>query len=279
MSSTKVTGDYIGIVGDGFKCASHPQFFNGIKQVIQENRLPHELEDAEVKIRTARNNVFGFLDIILPNVQHEVITNKHRTVINERIIALHGIDGSCSNQVHTGAIDNYCSNGQIRDFSSIVMKNTSGFNYGNFINKVKKARASFELRCQMLQKWADTPLNVDGKTFLSSIIKSEKMVDKMYELAHREIAKRGKNVFALYSAFTNYSSYADDYNGFTLRNTGHDTKAESMWKREQEVAKWINSPQFKQLVRIMKAIHIMKTNKLLQEYYLSNFMTVKVKVK
>ncbi len=70
----------------------------------------------------------------------------------------------------------------------------------------------------------------------------------MYDLARREIAKRGKNVFALYSAFTNYSSYADDKNGFTLRNTGHDTKAESMWKREQEVAKWINSPQFKQLV-------------------------------
>ena len=245
----KSTGDYIGIVGDGFKCASHPQFFNGIKQVIQDNRLPHELEDAEVKIKTARNNAFGFLDIILPNVQHEVITNKHRTVINERIIALHGIDGSCSNQVHTGAIDTYCSNGQITgDFSSIVMKNTSGFLYGNFINRVKKARANFELRCQMLQKWADTPLNVDGKTFLSSIIKSEKMVDKMYELAHREIAKRGKNVFALYSAFTNYSSYADDHNGFTLRNTGHDTRAESMWKREQEVAKWINSPQFKQLV-------------------------------
>ena len=124
----KSTGDYIGIVGDGFKCASHPQFFNGIKQVIQDNRLPHELEDAEVKIKTARNNAFGFLDIILPNVQHEVITNKHRTVINERIIALHGIDGSCSNQVHTGAIDTYCSNGQITgDFSSIVMKNTSGF--------------------------------------------------------------------------------------------------------------------------------------------------------
>ena len=47
----KSTGDYIGIVGDGFKCASHPQFFNGIKQVIQHNRLPHELEDAEVRSR------------------------------------------------------------------------------------------------------------------------------------------------------------------------------------------------------------------------------------
>ena len=62
---------------------------------------------------------------------------------------------------------------------------------------------------------ADTPLNVDGKTLLEKIIKSEKLAKKMYELACVEISKRGKNVFALYSAFTNYASYADERNGFT----------------------------------------------------------------
>jgi hypothetical protein len=100
----------------------------------------------------------------------------------------------------------------------------------------------------MMQKWADTPLNVDGKILLDSIIKSEKLSKKMYELACQEIAKRGKNVFALYSAFTNYASYADERNGFNIRNTGFDTRAETMWRREQEVAKWISSPQFKSLV-------------------------------
>jgi len=51
----------------------------------------------------------------------------------------------------------------------------------------------------------------------------------------------------LYSAFTNYASYADERNGFNLRNTGNDTEAQSMWAREQEVAKWIDSPQFQQV--------------------------------
>jgi hypothetical protein len=70
----------------------------------------------------------------------------------------------------------------------------------------------------------------------------------MYSLAQQEFSKRGKNVFALYSAFTNYSSYADERNGFNIRNTGNDTQAETMWKREQEVAKWISAPRFKQLL-------------------------------
>ena len=42
-------------------------------------------------------------------------------------------------------------------------------------------------------------------------------------------------------------AYADERNGFNLRNTGNDTEAQSMWAREQEVAKWIDSPQFQSL--------------------------------
>ena len=108
-----VTGEYLGIVGDKFKTIDHKDYFNGIKEVIQENRLPHELDNAQVKISTARNSAFALLDITLPNVKHTITTAKHQTTINERIIALHGIDGSCSNQVYFGAIDSYCSNGQI----------------------------------------------------------------------------------------------------------------------------------------------------------------------
>jgi len=70
----------------------------------------------------------------------------------------------------------------------------------------------------------------------------------MYELACREISKRGKNVFALYSAFTNYATYADERNGFALRNTGKDTVAQSMWAREQKVSQWVSSPEFKSLM-------------------------------
>ena len=191
-----VTGEYIGIVGDKFSTVNHVNFFNGIKKVIQDNRHPHDLDGAKVKIKTGRNNAFVFLDITLPNVKHTITTSKHQTVINERIIALHGIDGLTSNQVYFGAIDSYCSNGQVGgEFDLIKMKNTSGFTMGRLIAEVKLAKSNFDLRCEMMQKWANIPLNVDGKDFLGKLIKSE-----------------------------------------------------TMWKREQEVAKWISSPQFKSLL-------------------------------
>ena len=244
-----VTGEYLGIVGDKFKSINHIDYFNGIKDVIEENRLPHHLADAKVKISTARKAAFALIDITLPNVQHTITTSKHQTTISERIIALHGIDGSCSNQVYFGAIDMFCTNGQIGgEYDSIRRKNTSGLVREVLLDEVRHAKSNFDKRAKLMQEWANIPLNIDGKTFMSSIIKSETMAKKMYELACEEIRKRGKNVFALYSAFTNYASWADDRNGFNIRNTGFDTRPETMWRREQEVAKWISSPQFKQLL-------------------------------
>ena len=69
----------------------------------------------------------------------------------------------------------------------------------------------------------------------------------MYNLYNAEVQKRGRNLYSLYSAFTNYSTYADERNGFKERNTGKDTKAVTMWKREEEVSRWVSSPQFKAL--------------------------------
>mgnify|MGYP003643252852 CR=1 FL=1 len=243
------TGEYMGIVGSGFKCASHPAFFDAIEDVIQDNREFRDLYGAEVKLRSARNNAWSLVDITLPNVSHTITTAKHQTVINERIIGLHAIDGSCSNQVHVGAIDRYCTNGQISgEYDTIRKKNTSGFNIETFIWELKNSKSTFDARQKYLQSMADTPLNVDGKTLLEKIIKSENLAKKMYELTCVEISKRGKNVFALYSAFTNYASYADERNGFALRNTGKDTVAQSMWAREQKVAQWVSSPEFKSLM-------------------------------
>jgi len=51
----------------------------------------------------------------------------------------------------------------------------------------------------------------------------------------------------LYSAFTNYATYADERNGFALRNTGSDTQSKSLFMREIEVANWVGTPQFKSL--------------------------------
>ena len=121
-----------------------------------------------------------------------------------------------------------------------------------FINELNESSLEFNTQTNELQDWARIELptysNKGWNEVLSSITKSDQKAKKMLPLVQQEVSKRGKNVFALYSAFTNYASYADERNGFNLRNTGNDTRSQSMWAREHEVSKWITTPAFKKLV-------------------------------
>jgi len=99
-----------------------------------------------------------------------------------------------------------------------------------------------------MQVWAETDLKyVNVQSLLEEMISSKRKSEKMYQLYCHEASQRGHNKWALYSAFTNYASYADERNGFSLRNTGHDTQAISMFTREQEVSKWVSDKRFIEL--------------------------------
>jgi hypothetical protein len=244
------TGEYIGVVGDTFNCANHADFFEGVHNTITENLGEAECEGMNMKWKVARQNAWAMLDMTLPNVTARIETDKHSTTIAQRIIALHGIDGSCSNQTFFGAIDFFCTNGQIRgEHDKIRRKNTANFSMDRFIRDLRESSQSFYAQSERLQGWANKRLFVgDVKAMLESLLKSDRTAEKMLALYNQEAGVRGENVWALYSAFTNYATYADDRNGFTLRNTGKDTNAVSMFQREHKVAQWIESKQFKELI-------------------------------
>ena len=243
------TGEYLGIVGTGFKCASHGDFYRGVLDTVTEELTSYEVSDARMNWRTARNGAWAMLDITLPNMKTTIETDKHSTEIGNRIISLHGIDGSCSNQVYFGAIDFFCTNGQITgDYDKVRKKNTSNFSMESFIYELTRARTDFYDQAAKMQVWANTSLKyVDVSSLLESMITSKRKAEKMYSLYMQEASQRGHNKWALYSAFTNYATYADERNGFNLRNTGNDTQAISMWSREQEVSKWVSDDRFIQL--------------------------------
>ena len=245
----KQTDKPIGIVGNSFNTTSHKDFIDGVEKVIKDNRNPYELSDAKVKVSTAKDNAVIIADITLPNVTTTVTTDKHTTTIAERIIALHGVDGSMSNQVFFGAIDFFCTNGQIRgEYDKVRRKNTSRFSIDTFIDELQNAKQDFYAQSKKLQSWANIKLDgVDVADIIKGIVKSDRKAEKMNLLYQHEVVNRGANVFSLYSAFTNYSSYADERNGFKLKEMGNDTASLSMWNREQEVSKWISSNEFKKL--------------------------------
>ena len=244
------TGQYLDTVGDTFTCVSHPEFFSRVQETMIEELAQPDLIDATCDFRVARNNAWALMDIKLPEVKVSISTNKgFQTEVSWRAIALHGIDGSCSNQVFFGGIEAFCTNGQISgEWAKVRRKNTSGFVLAYFINELRVAKVAFFEHGKKMQKWADTRVYMwDVENAINTIIPSERKAEKMLELYSQEADVRGHNVYALYSAMTNYSTYADDRNGFSLRNTRNDTQAISMWKREHEVSKWISTPQFQQL--------------------------------
>jgi hypothetical protein len=244
------TGEYIGVVGDTFNCASHTEFFEGVHNTVTENLGKAQCEDMNMKWRSARQNAWAMLDMTLPNVTARIETDKHSTTIAQRIIALHGVDGSCSNQTFFGAIDFFCSNGMVRgEHDKIRRKNTANFTMDRFIRDLRESTQSFYAQSERLQGWANKPLyRGDVKAMLDTLLKSDRMAEKMLGLYNQEASVRGQNVWALYSAFTNYASYADERNGFNLRNTGKDTGAVSMFQRESKVSQWIESKPFKELI-------------------------------
>ena len=245
------TQEYIGIVGSGFKCEDHGAFFRRVSYTMTEHLDSHETEGAIVSWKSAYNNGMGVMDVRLPKVSAKITTDRNEFDVQQRIIALHGVNGTCSNVAIFGAIDFFCLNGMITGkHDTIKRKNTSGFDMDRFITRLNKSKDDFYGRTKQLQTWAESSLvTVDVKALLDSIIKSEKESEKMFALYREEVSNRGQNVFALYSAFTNYASYADERNGFTLRNTGKDTQAKTMLEREFKVTDWINTPQFRSVVK------------------------------
>lgn len=243
------TGEYVGIVGSNFKCASHGDFYREVYNTVTEELSQAELLDAKFKWRTARNGGWSMLDITLPNMVTRIETEQHTTEIGNRIIALHGIDGTCSNQVFFGQIDFFCTNGAIRgEYDKVKRKNTANFSLDGFIYELARSRRDFYQEAAKMQVWAETKTR--GSTVLSlleDMLSSKAKAEKMYHLYLAEAATRGHNKWALYSAFTNYASYADDRNGFNLRNTGNDTQSITMWNREQEVSQWVSDKRFIQL--------------------------------
>ena len=244
------TDEGIGIVGSKFNSVTHKEFFDKVCRTMSEQLGEEAMEGVEVKWNHARNGAFAMLDASMPSTKAVITTDKQQTEISQRVIALHGVDGLCSNQVFFGAIDFFCTNGMIRgEHDKVRRKNTTNFNMSTFIKELENANSDFYSQAEQIQEWARTPLEYNSvRDMLHSLMGSEKKGDQMLGLYAQEIQTRGHNAFALYSAFTNYASYADERNGFKLRNTGNDTNAISMWGREQEVTKWVSSKQFKELV-------------------------------
>ena len=172
-----LTGEVLGIVGSNFNCGSHQEFTNSFAQPLFDKLSDDDVQNMEMNIRTARNNAFMMLDISFPTTKTTITTDRMSQDVGLRIIALHGVDGLCSNQVYFGTIDFFCTNGQIMgEHDKVRKKNTSGFRMHDFLSEIENMDFDFKRHTAKLQEWANTSLPRNNvEPVLCSLMKSERM--------------------------------------------------------------------------------------------------------
>jgi hypothetical protein len=135
----------------------------------------------------------------------------------------------------------------IGEFETSAYRHTAGFNPAKLGAFIEAEAAKYQTRVRVWQEWARKEINLQqAEATLTAAGLSPKRVIAMMAQFEAEAVRRGASVWALYSALTFYSSHNSD--AFGVRNSGSvDNVAETLDKREREVARVITSEAFQRL--------------------------------
>jgi len=247
------------VVGKDYKAKSHKDYFTKIEEQLIFNMDPNHTAECEVKTKSARNGRWGLRDYVFPQVGVPIVTKSgFETTISLRIVAWSGLDGSSANNFMLGAIDSFCTNGQVftqaadKDaaITSLYKRNSKNFNLDLFAETLMSSVKIFYHQAEQYQLMADKTLGVNtGLDFIKNIKSfSKAKVEAMQELFMDEVTVRGNNLFALHSAFTNYSSHMNADRFRTRKTKYEDVEAEILFKREEEISNVLNSNQWNELL-------------------------------
>ena len=249
------TDEAIGVVGKDFGGVSHPEFFGPIREAwSKELRFDDEdfydkEDDVEIDTRISRNGAWALEKVTFNNHRATIETNKHKTDTALTLYAWHGVDGLTSNNVISGAIDFFCTNGMVSgDYNKIRKKNTRHFDMNRITYEMEGIYDRFIDHTQWCQKLAQTPVSVVRLKDALETMLPQRASKNMLNSVLNEFEVRGANAWSVYSAFTQYATH-DDRFGF--RQTANDNTLERQFKRNEDVAKWIEHPEFLKLVAQM----------------------------
>ena len=253
------------IVGKGYFVKSHRDFYTPIWDKILENFDPNDVAGVEIKYKSARNGRWGMMDLVFPNIGVPITTtNGFETTIKLRIVCWSGLDGTTANNYMLGAIDSFCTNGQVftkaadKDgaITKLYKRNSKLFDMDSFALSLTNSADTFYQKAREYQYMATKPLGWDkGSAFIDSFKSlSDSKKEGLKFILGKEFTERGHNIFALHSALTNYSSHNNqmDYEGksvFRSRKSKHgDMEHKVLFDREVEVLSILESKQWQELL-------------------------------
>lgn len=145
-------------------------------------------------------------------------------------------------KIIAGVIDSYCDNGSvIGEYDAQVLRHTKNLN-SKFKNSMTSLIDAYLKRIKKYQEWTERSItSSDAHGFIFYLQKegyySKKRADAIYEQYCKEVLLRGENMYALFSAFTYYSSHLDADRGFGTQNANDDRLLLTQLNRQMIVVK------------------------------------------
>jgi hypothetical protein len=233
------TDECIGMVNSTYTGTSHPDYFGKMREQWMDTLQP---EKYDIKTRTAGNGAWALETVTFPDLKGVVETKKHKTETAMQLNYWHSINGSTSNNFVGGLIDFFCTNGMVTgDYSVLKKRNTKNFDLSTFADKAGGMIAGYSEHNAWCQRLAEKAVTTKQIELMLESIMPKRKANKMYNSAIQETHVRGCNMWAVYSAMTQYATHSDR---FEFRKTNNDTQVQRQFNRNLEVAKWVEHPSF-----------------------------------
>jgi hypothetical protein len=252
---------YLDVVNDKYHVVENREVLEPLHRQMINFFDPLVLEDVQIKDTIAANGLQCYAEYVFPSIKSEIETSTgHKTNLGLRFVVKNSFDGKGSVTFWSGVIDFFCTNGVVNGTYDITRKRHSkNFSTEGFIEAFLYSMDRHQESVEMYQRYADTKVgsSVTVQQLFDKLTKTNReekkrdggLADRLFSQWMDEVRERGNNLFSVQSAMTHYASHDDD-GRFNL------TKASdggTLYKRSEQVTKWLSSPTWKDFVEHVSA--------------------------
>ena len=226
------TGQELGVHGHGYQAVAPKHMIDTTRAIIERSDL--NTRDIEERIRTSHDGARCFVQYTLP--AHNYLTPDGDTA-SLSLLATSSIDGTFPFMISAAAIQSACTNLQVFIGGEVAVykaKHTKGLNIEHGANIIVKALDVFENQRELWQQFQNQFVS-SNEAFIEICkgVGSEQLINELvdsspdYVIANNKNkaknahyiwtkyqmykARLGANRWALYNAFTDWSTHSEGY--------------------------------------------------------------------
>ena len=252
------TGASLGLVGNGYKPVMNRDLYSMLKKSASDV-MPHQhLKDIELTEISSYGGTYTRFELAFPRIKAQIKQENSETELQFRMAVSNSFDGSSSIRVFCGAFDIVCTNGLITgDYTQSQARHTLGYTSDRLDSFIREQMHVYQEKTAQFQMWADTPILLPKTiedTLQTGSSMSKRNIERIMSRFEQDATRRGRSVWALYSALTYYASHNSDQ--FKVNATKDsdgvlsDNIGASLELREREVAKIVSSQAWASLAQI-----------------------------